>query len=123
AALIDINVGVELNSAAGGNHSITFTDPNGTLATIALTRGVADVTFGGSGTATTDRAGRVRISGISGGGVTITNIALSNTTTASVLVVRPLGRAGITVGAVSDAAPLSALVAPGVTFTGAVNLA
>ena len=48
---VNINVGFEISSVkTAASHSLTYKDENGTIATLSLNRGVADVYFDGIGT-------------------------------------------------------------------------
>jgi Bacterial Ig domain len=105
-ATFSINVGVEISTAKGANKSVVYPDTNGQQVTVALSKGVADVFFNGSGT---EGAAKGKIT-ITGSHLTISNIAASQTTASSALSLKTTHNAGlITLGGVTDAGTLGSI--------------
>lgn len=118
AATVSLNVGVSLSSAVGGNRVLAFRDSDGTNALLALTRGVANVFFSGTGSASTAR-GRVTLTGATA----ISSIDLSGTNATSVLIIRGSGGDGlVSVPSISAGGAMGAILAPGANLTGSVNV-
>jgi hypothetical protein len=119
-ATVTLNVGVEISSAKGGNKSVAYTDADGTIGVVTLNRGVADVLFSGSGSFTSSH-GKILVSGA---GLGVAGINLSQTNAASTLVIHGGGGTGVVgVGGITDAAVLGHISAPAANLTGTVNLA
>lgn len=117
-ATVNVNVGVELSNAKGANRSLTYTDASGAVVVVRLNRGTADIAFNGSGTLTVAKGGRATLSG---SGLSISNIALSNTTRGSVLSIQARGGTA-TLGGVTDSAALGSIIAPGANLTGTIDV-
>jgi hypothetical protein len=108
--IVNINVGTEISSAKGAPaRTLTYTDENGTVATISLNKGVADVFFDGIGTLVSTVKGKTTVAGSN---LRPRDIALSGTTTASVLSIRGARNGQVNLGGVTDASPLGAISAP-----------
>ena len=107
--IVDINVGVEISSAKGSAHSVTYTDENGVPATITLNKGVADIYFDGTGTVGLAVKSTIPVTGTS---LRARQITLSQTTTASVLKISGLKGGQVNLGGISDTGPLGSIVAP-----------
>ncbi len=121
-ATVTVNVGVEINSTLKtANHSIVYTDDNGTTATITLNRGIADVYFGGIGTApAAAKNGRVTLTNPSD--LSISSVALSDTTVASSLQIHSPGNKGsITLNGITDTGVLGSINAPIARLIGTVG--
>jgi hypothetical protein len=117
-ATVAVNVGAELSNAKGANHSLTYTDASGAVVVVKLNRGTADITFAGSGTLTVAKGGRATMTGT---GLSISNIALSNTTAGSVLSIHAKGGTA-TLGGVTDTGALGSIVAPTTNLTGTLDV-
>jgi Bacterial Ig domain len=114
AATVDVNTGLEISSAKGGDKSVTYTDADGTVATISLNLGNADLAFTGNGSATT-KNGKVTI----GGTQAITGVTLSGTSKASVLTITGKGGDGaVSIDSISDSAIMGKINAPILDLTG-----
>lgn len=105
-AIVNINVGVEISSAKGGNRAITYKDQSGTLVTITLNRGVADVYFDGNGTAAAPVHGKVNVTGSS---LHIREVVLSGTNAGSVLTLKGQKGGAVTLNAISDSDPMGVI--------------
>jgi hypothetical protein len=105
-ANVDVNVGVEISSARGGNRAITYKDQNGTQVTVTLNHGVADVFFDGNGVAAAPVHGKVNVTGSS---LHIREVALSGTTAASVLTIKGQHGGAVTLNAITDADPMGTI--------------
>ncbi len=114
-ATFSINVGVEISSAKGANKSLVYTDSGGSLVTVTLSRGVADIFFNGAGS---ESAAKGKITA-GGSHLTISNIALSQTTAASALALKTRSNlANITLGGVTDAGVLGSITGLSTVLTG-----
>jgi hypothetical protein len=121
SATVNVNVGVEISSAVGGNHSIVYTDADGTQATVSLNRGVADVYFSGSGTAApATGAGRVLIG--NGTDLQIADIVLKNTTAASALTITGAKGGAISLGGVADTGTIGKINGKTANLSGTINV-
>ncbi len=108
-ATVDVSTGLELSSAKGGEKSVTYTDADGTVATISLNKGVADLAFTGNASATT-KNGKITLSGT---GTAITGIALSGTSKASVLTITGKGGDGVVdIASITDSTDMGKINAP-----------
>ena len=110
---IDVSIGT-------GNpaQTVSFTDADGTVATIHAAGGAATVTFDGTGVAssTTGRAATV-----TGTNVTMTNLVITGTNPS--VTVRTAGGDGrVSLGGLSAAGPVRTFSGRGVDFTGAATL-
>jgi hypothetical protein len=115
AATYTINVGVQIASTKGSNKSVVYPDAGGQQVTVSLSKGVADVYFAGTGTETAAK-GKVTITGSH---LTISDIAASQTTTASSLSLTTSHNKGsITVGGITDTGTLGTIVARSTNLTG-----
>jgi hypothetical protein len=126
---VDINVGVEINTAIrGGTRAVVYNDNRGNAATISLNKGIADIYFDGDGTAAAPKRGKLTVSG---SGLTIHQIVLSNTTASSTLAISSYAKGNVTLGGIVDTAPLGNIsartsnLAPdtGVAPSGIINVA
>ncbi len=114
-ATFSINVGVEISSAKGANKSIIYPDTNGQQVTVALSKGVADVFYNGSGIETAAK-GKITITGTH---LTISNIAASQTTASSALSLKTTHNAGlITLGGITDAGTLGTITGVSTNLVG-----
>lgn len=105
-ATFTINVGVQIASTKGANKSLVYPDASGQLVTVALSKGVADVYYNGTGT---ESAAKGKIT-VTGSNLTISNIAASQTTAASALTLQTKHNAGsITLGGVTDTGVLGSI--------------
>jgi hypothetical protein len=110
-----INVGVQISSAKGASKSVIYPDASGTPVTVTLSRGVAGVYFDGAGS---ESAAKGKIT-ITGNGLTISDIAASQTTAASVLTLSTSHNKGtITLGGVTDTGTLGSIVGASTKLSG-----
>ena len=107
---VNINVGVEISSAKGAAHSVTYTDEDGVATTITLNKGVADVYFDGAGTVGLAVKNTLPVTGTS---LRARQITLSQTTSASVLKISGYKGGQVNLGGISDTGALGSIVAPG----------
>jgi hypothetical protein len=114
-ATFTINVGVQISSLKGANKSVVYPDTNGQQVTVALSKGVANVYYDGDGS---ESAAKGKIT-IAGTGLTISNIAASQTTASSALTLKTKHNAGlITLGGVTDAGTLGSIVGTSTNLVG-----
>jgi 6-phosphogluconolactonase (cycloisomerase 2 family) len=97
----------------GNGQSLFFHDADGSAVTVTLAGGTADVRMIGRGLIQSSRAGRVTVTGA---GISVDKIALSNTTLASKLVFTTSGgtTVGTAMGALEGSQPLGLLSASNV---------
>jgi hypothetical protein len=121
SATVSLNVGVALTPGTGAVavKQVKYTDANGTAVTVALNRGVGDLYFSGSGTAGAPVRGVVTVSG----GVAISNLALTQTTTASVLTIAGARNGVVELGGITDPNSMGVISAKTAAFIGTIDLA
>lgn len=114
AATVDVSTGLGLSSAKGGAKSLIYTDAAGTVTTISLNIGQADLGISGSASAVT-KNGKITLNGTS----LITGVTLSGTTAASVLTIKSKGGDGVvSIPEIDDDAAMGKIIAPTLDFTG-----
>ena len=115
ASTFSINVGVAISSVKGANKSLVYTDTGASLVTVTLSKGVAAVYFNGAGSETALK-GKITATGAH---LTVNNIALTQTTAASALVLKTRNNlANISVGGVTDAGVLGSITGLSTILTG-----
>ena len=118
AATVDVSTGLGLSSAKGGIKSVTYTDADGTVATISLNIGQASLAFSGGGTATI-KGTKASL----GGTNTINGITLSSTSKSSTLSITGKGGDGsVSIASIDDTAPMGKINAPILNLTGTSTL-
>jgi hypothetical protein len=118
AATVDVNTGLGLSSAKGGDKTLTYTDAAGTVTTISLNIGSAALAISGNASAVT-KAGKITLVGTS----SITGVTLSGTTAASVLTIKSKGGDGVvSIAEIDDDAAMGKIVAPTLDFTGTADI-
>src|SRR5206468_7855563 len=91
--------GTDVVLGTGGAKQVRFTDADGTVATLKLTKGAATLSFSGTGIVTNTVKG---IEIVSGSGLVLSSITGSGTTAASSLTITTKGGDGrISVGRIS----------------------
>ena len=102
--------------------AIAFTQPDGVKGTLRLSSGSAAVTFSAGALTTTVRDG---VEVVSGAGATISDVVVTNNSAKGLpsLTIGSSGKGTVTLGGLSDAAGMVAVIAPTTTFTGEMNLA
>ncbi len=117
-ATLSFNVGLTINTTTA--KSLTYTDANGVVVTLSLTKaGTAKILFNGTGSAQTiSGAHGTGTVTVTGSNLSIASITATGTTAASSLNLSHKGSAAITVGNISVAGSLNVLNAPFTTLTG-----
>jgi hypothetical protein len=119
-ATASFDVGATISSAKGATHSLIFTDAAGGKETVTLNAGSAQLFFdNSSGTLTVSKSGQGTITGT---GLSLSGITLTGTTKASALVIKGVAKDPLSIGGITDTAPLGSISAPYTTVTGAISL-
>jgi hypothetical protein len=117
-ATVSVDVGTSISNAKGASHSLNFVDAAGGAETISVNSGTAEVFFSGTGSLTTSGSKAT----VTGSSLALGSIQLSGTTKASTLSIKGSAKTPVTLGGISDSAPLAGIVAPSVNVTGDINL-
>ncbi len=109
-----IDVGTMLSTAKGLPRTLVFTDAAGAKQTVSITTGTAEVFFSGNGKVTT----RGNTTTAAGTSLNIGSIDLANTTARGSLSVKGSAKAPLTIGSITDAAPIGTISATAATLAG-----
>jgi len=117
-AVVSVNVtaGVTLAIGEGGYASVAYTDADGSVVTVSLSKGSGQVRIGGVVDSQLDRRGRLTLTGAD---LTLQEIELLDTNARSGLRVKVTGGDGAaTVGAISGSTPIGKIDAAAVDLVG-----
>jgi len=103
----------------GLSSSLSFTDGDGTLTTVSLRGGTGTIHFNGSGVFKTTVRGRTVITGTN---VSLDSIAITGATNASLVISGKGGDGVVTVGNITAAGSMAAIIAPTTAFNGTLNV-
>ena len=118
-AIVDVNVGVNVGTTAGDDHTVTFTATGGAVATLSLNRGNVMVLFSTPAVLTVNKKGQATVNGSP---QQITGLQLSNTTAASTLSITSKGTGTLNIQGITDASPIKTISAPKAILSGTVSL-
>ena len=107
------NVAIDISSAAGATHSLTFTDAAGGVQTISMRGGTAAISFTAGSELAISNSG---VATATGTGLELSSIVLTGTDAGSTLRVSGSTRLPVTVTSITDASPMGKIIAPSMSI-------
>ena len=118
-ATVTVTTTLAIGSDSGDEKSAIYTDADGTIDTITLSKGTAVLSFGGTASASVKKG----VVSISGAGSALAAIDIADSSAASVLTIKGRGGNGtVAIDSITGTDPLKSIAATGVELTGALSV-